>query len=77
MATEPEVIPQRRESDRLAGARLMNARIAMLILGTLALIIIAGAVLLAYKGEDTPDALIALAGGCIGAIAGILVPSPS
>lgn len=59
----------------IAKMNARNARAAMLILGAIAIIIVAGGIALAWTGRAIPDALIALGGGAVGAIAGILVPS--
>ena len=51
-------------------------RIVVLSLGLAVLIAALGAVILQYNGHDSPAILVALGSGAIGALAGLLAPSP-
>jgi uncharacterized membrane protein YbhN (UPF0104 family) len=51
-------------------------RIVVLSLGVAILIAAVGAVVLQYNGHDSPAILVALGSGAIGALAGLLAPSP-
>lgn len=52
-------------------------RVVVLALGGVGLIGIGGALWLALVGGQVPDAVVALASASIGALAGLLAPSPA
>lgn len=56
---------------------LQVIRIAVWILGGIALIAVAGSVLLAYSEKRELTPLYMTASTCVGALIGILVPTPS
>ena len=52
-------------------------RIVVGVLGIIALIAIIGAIQLANTPNGVPDAVLALGGAAVGALAGLLAPSPA
>ncbi|NUN94320.1 MAG: hypothetical protein HUU04_11150 [Verrucomicrobiae bacterium] len=52
-------------------------RIVVSALGLVALLAVGGAALLAYTGKSAPEGLIAIGSAAVGALAGLLAPSPS
>ena len=52
-------------------------RMVVLALGLTVLLALIGAVVLAILGKTTPEILIALGSAAVGALAGLLAPSPS
>lgn len=52
-------------------------RIAVLVLGALALIAAIGSVILVIGGKDTPEVLVALGSAAVGALVGLFAPSPT
>ena len=52
-------------------------RIVVLVLGATILAVVAGAFVLKLYDKAIPDVLVAIGTGAIGAIAGLLAPSPS
>jgi hypothetical protein len=52
-------------------------RIVVLALGLTAIIAIIGGIIITMAGETSPDILIALGSAAVGALAGLLAPSPS
>jgi hypothetical protein len=51
-------------------------RMALFVLGSLALIAAVGSVVLVYGGKTTPEALVALGSAAVGALVGLFAPSP-
>lgn len=51
-------------------------RLVVLSLGLCMLASLVGAIILAAKGTDTPEILIALGSAAVGGLAGLLAPSP-
>ncbi len=51
-------------------------RIVVGALGLTLLVALSGAIALAFAGKPIPDSLIAFGSGCVGALAGLLAPSP-
>jgi hypothetical protein len=58
------------------GDRLVY-RIAVIVLGSLALIAAIGSIVLVAYGQDTPEAVVALGSAAVGALVGLFAPSPS
>jgi len=52
-------------------------RIAVIVLGSLALIAAIGSVVLVSNGKTTPEVLVALGSAAVGALVGLFAPSPS
>ena len=52
-------------------------RIVVASLGAIILITVLGAIFLTYYGKALPEGIIALAAASVGALAGLLAPSPS
>lgn len=52
---------------------MSNTRLVVLILGVVALVSLAGIILLAYSDKSTPDVLVATVSTAIGAIGAVLV----
>ena len=53
------------------------ATIAIIVLGAVALMIVAGAILLSLNDKEIPEALLVTLGASVGGVAGILVEKPS
>lgn len=78
-------IPVLRETATLAEATsepayrgdMLLYRIAVIVLGLLALIAAVGSVVLASAGTTTPEVLVALGSAAVGALVGLFAPSPS
>ena len=51
-------------------------RLVVLSLGLCMLASLVGAIVLAVKGTDTPEILVALGSAAVGGLAGLLAPSP-
>jgi len=51
-------------------------RLVVLSLGLCMLASLVGAIVLAAKGTDTPEILVALGSAAVGGLAGLLAPSP-
>ncbi len=51
-------------------------RIAVVVLGLLALTAAGGSLILVLSGKTTPEVLVALGSAAIGALAGLFAPSP-
>ncbi|MCC7518352.1 MAG: hypothetical protein IT578_04110 [Verrucomicrobiae bacterium] len=51
-------------------------RLVVIALGLAALLAIGGSVALAFAGKPTPEALVAFGSAAVGALAGLLAPSP-
>lgn len=51
-------------------------RLVVLSLGLCMLASLVGAIVLAIKGMDTPEILVALGSAAVGGLAGLLAPSP-
>jgi len=52
-------------------------RIAVIVLGSLAVIAALGSILLVMAGKDTPEVLVALGSAAVGALVGLFAPSPT
>ena len=52
-------------------------RIAVIVLGSLALIAAIGSVILVLVGRTTPEVLVALGSAAVGALVGLFAPSPT
>ena len=52
-------------------------RIAVIVLGSLALIAAVGSLLLVFGGKTTPEVLVALGSAAVGALVGLFAPSPT
>lgn len=52
-------------------------RIAVGVLGLLALFAAGGSVILVLKGKTTPEVLVALGSAAVGALVGLFAPSPA
>ncbi len=52
-------------------------RIAIGVLGTLALVAAIGSVILVLEGDKTPEVLVALGSAAVGALVGLFAPSPT
>ena len=64
----------------LASPLQSDVWIYRLVVGPLALAIlitVVGAILLAMQGRTVPDVLLAIGSGAVGALAGLLAPSPA
>jgi hypothetical protein len=55
----------------------MLYRIAVLVLGSLALLAALGSLILAYVGKTIPEGLVALGSAAGGALVGLFAPSPA
>jgi hypothetical protein len=51
-------------------------RIAVIVLGSLALIAAIGSIVLVFAGKTTPEVLVALGSAGVGALVGLFAPSP-
>ena len=51
-------------------------RIAIIVLGLLALIAAIGSIILVLQGKTTPEVLVALGAASVGALVGLFAPSP-
>jgi len=58
------------------GDRLVY-RIAVIVLGLLALIAAIGSLILVAYGKTTPEAVVALGSAAVGALVGLFAPSPA
>lgn len=56
---------------------LLVYRIAVGVLGSLALIAALGSIFLVNGGKTTPEALVALGSAAVGALVGLFAPSPT
>ena len=52
-------------------------KIAIIVLGLLALITAFGSIILVFNGIDTPEVLVALGSAAVGALVGLFAPSPN
>lgn len=52
-------------------------RVAVIVLGLLALIAAIGSIILVSLGLNTPEVLVALGSAAVGALVGLFAPSPS
>jgi hypothetical protein len=52
-------------------------RLVVIALGLAALIAVGGTVALAFVGKPVPEALVAIGSAAVGALAGLLAPSPA
>lgn len=52
-------------------------QIAIVVLGSLALIAAVGSVILVLRGKTTPEVLVALGSAAVGALVGLFAPSPT
>jgi hypothetical protein len=52
-------------------------RVAVIVLGSLALIAAIGSVILVIVGKTTPEVLVALGSAAVGALVGLFAPSPT
>jgi hypothetical protein len=52
-------------------------RIAVIVLGSLALIAAIGSIVLVIAGKQTPEVLVALGSAGVGALVGLFAPSPT
>jgi hypothetical protein len=52
-------------------------RIAVIVLGSLALIAAIGSIVLVMNGKTTPEVLVALGSAAVGALVGLFAPSPT
>lgn len=55
----------------------MLYRIAVIVLGALALIAAIGSIILVVVGKTTPEVLVALGSAAVGALVGLFAPSPT
>src|SRR5688500_1488925 len=55
---------------------VMIYRMVVRALGLTLLFAVAGSIALAFIGQTTPESLVAFGSGCVGALAGLLAPSP-
>jgi|AMWB02.1.fsa_nt_gi flagellar motor component MotA len=55
----------------------MVYRIAICVLGTLAILAAIGSIILALQDIKTPEVLVALGSAAVGALVGLFAPSPS
>ena len=55
----------------------MLYRIAVIVLGALALIAAIGSIVLVVAGKTTPEVLVALGSAAVGALVGLFAPSPT
>jgi hypothetical protein len=55
---------------------VMIYRMVVGALGLTLLFAVAGSIALAFSGQTTPESLVAFGSGCVGALAGLLAPSP-
>ncbi len=56
---------------------LLLYRIAVIVLGSLALIAAVGSIVLVSNGEKTPEVLVSLGSAAVGALVGLFAPSPT
>lgn len=83
--SDPALAARVRENPAVAIAELASPLqsdvwIYRLVVGALALAIlitVVGAILLAMQGRTVPDVLLAIGSGAVGALAGLLAPSPA
>jgi hypothetical protein len=52
-------------------------RIVVITLGLVVLVAAVGSIILVMSGKTTPEALVALGSAAVGALAGLLAPSPT
>jgi hypothetical protein len=52
-------------------------RIAVIVLGSLAVIAALGSIVLVFSGKTTPEVLVALGSAAVGALVGLFAPSPA
>ena len=52
-------------------------RIAVIVLGVLALMAATGSIVLVAMGKTTPEVLVALGSAAVGALVGLFAPTPS
>ena len=70
---EPAAPTQKRKG--LRSDRLLHL-VVVVYLGLIVLIVVGGAIFLTYSKLETPEILVTVGAASIGAIAGLLVPSP-
>lgn len=87
MQADP-ILMERMKSDPVAAIQHVDAgsvlasdrliyRIVVSALSIISLIGVLGALILSFYGKDTPPAVIALGSTALGALAGLLAPSPA
>jgi hypothetical protein len=52
-------------------------RIAIIVLGSLAVLAAVGSIILVLNGKTTPEVLVALGSAAVGALVGLFAPSPT
>lgn len=52
-------------------------RVAVIVLGTLALLAALGSIILVVNGKTTPEVLVALGSAAVGALVGLFAPAPN
>ena len=52
-------------------------RIAIIVLGSLAILAAVGSIILVLGGKTTPEVLVALGSAAVGALVGLFAPSPT
>ena len=85
LKTDPDPLPLLQETATKAEAKSEPAylgdkllyRIAVIVLGSLALIAAVGSIGLVAAGETTPEVLVALGSAAVGALVGLFAPSPT
>ena len=65
------------EDARAAGPDVWVYRAGLLILGVVCIVTVTGGLVLAWPGKEIPESIVALGSAAVGAIAGLLVPSPA
>jgi hypothetical protein len=84
LAERPELQEEFRQDPTKALARFGRPldtdptiyRIVVLALGIAILVSLAGAIWLTFAGKDVPDVVVALGSAAVGALSGLLAPSP-
>ena len=84
VAEDPELCRELSEKPAETLARLAEPlrsdawvyRLVVIALGLAALIAVGGTVALAFAGKPVPEALVAIGSAAVGALAGLLAPSP-
>ncbi len=84
LKTEADPLPLLEEAAREAERQtepwrgdLFLYRVAVCVLGALALIAAVGSIGLVAAGKTTPEALVALGSAAVGALVGLFAPSPA
>jgi hypothetical protein len=76
----PELQKLAKEAEKATPAYINDPwlyRIAIIVLGSLAIMAAVGSLILTVNGRTTPEVLVALGSAAVGALVGLFAPSPT